>query len=137
MSESAATTPGDPAEPQPQPPQARAVEIALGSQRFVYAEDGVPVRTGPISSGAPGHSTPTGRFAVLSKEQDKVSSRYTNQLGMQAWMPYAIQFHGNYFLHEGWLPGYADSHGCVRLDEDDARFLFERLRIGDKVEVVK
>jgi len=118
-------------------PQTRSVRIALGSQQFVYAEAGVPVRTGSISSGVPGHSTPTGHFAVLSKEQDKISSRYTNQLGMQAWMPYAIQFHGNYFLHEGWLPGYADSHGCVRLDEDDARFLFERLRIGDKVDVVK
>jgi lipoprotein-anchoring transpeptidase ErfK/SrfK len=55
---------------------------------------------------------------------------------MQAWMPYAIQFYGHYFLHEGWLPGYPDSHGCVRVGEQDARFLFERLRIGDPVLVV-
>ena len=83
-----------------------------------------------------GYPTPTGKFAVLGKEKDKVSSRYTNQLGMQAWMPYAIQFHGHYFLHEGWLPGYPDSHGCVRLGEKDARFLFEQMQLGDPVDVV-
>ncbi|EXJ14637.1 L,D-transpeptidase [Imhoffiella purpurea] len=111
----------------------RRLSISLADQSFVYSEDGETVRTGPISSGAPGYPTPTGRFKVLSKDEDKVSSRYTNQLGMQAWMPYSIQFHGNYFLHEGWLPGYPDSHGCVRVGEPDARFLFGRLEIGDPV----
>ncbi|HSO82990.1 L,D-transpeptidase, partial [Thiocapsa sp.] len=80
--------------------------------------------------------TPRGTFSVLSKDKDKVSSRYTNQLGMQAWMPYSIQFYGHYFLHEGWLPGYPDSHGCVRVGEKDARFLFERMKVGDLVSVV-
>ncbi|EGV30301.1 ErfK/YbiS/YcfS/YnhG family protein [Thiorhodococcus drewsii AZ1] len=115
----------------------RALVISLADQTFDYSEDGETVRTGPISSGADGYPTPTGQFAVLSKDEDKVSSRYTNQLGMQAWMPYAIQFHGNYFLHEGWLPGYPDSHGCVRVGEPDARFFFERLQIGDPVTVTR
>lgn len=117
-------------------PSKRSLTISLGAQQFAYAEDGQVVRTGPISSGAAGSPTPTGRFAVLSKDRDKVSSRYTNQLGWQAWMPYSIQFNGHYFLHEGWLPGYPDSHGCVRVGEPDARFLFERLKIGDRVDVV-
>ncbi|BCU06740.1 L,D-transpeptidase [Allochromatium tepidum] len=114
----------------------RSLTISLGDQAFEYKEDGAVVRSGPISSGKPGNPTPTGRFKVLSKDEHKVSSRYTNQLGMQAWMPYSIQFYGHYFLHEGWLPGYPDSHGCVRVGEKDARFLFERLRIGDPVLVV-
>jgi lipoprotein-anchoring transpeptidase ErfK/SrfK len=114
----------------------RSLTISLGDQAFEYKEDEAVVRSGPISSGKPGNATPTGRFKVLSKDEDKVSSRYTNQLGMQAWMPYSIQFYGHYFLHEGWLPGHPDSHGCVRVGEKDARFLFERLRIGDPVLVV-
>ncbi|MFB1490020.1 MULTISPECIES: L,D-transpeptidase [unclassified Thiocapsa] len=114
----------------------RALTIQIGSQSFVYAEGDQVVRTGPISSGREGHRTPRGTFSVLSKEKDKVSSRYTNQLGWQAWMPYAIQFYGHYFLHEGWLPGYPDSAGCVRVGEKDARFLFERMKIGDLVSVV-
>lgn len=113
----------------------RALTLSISEQQFTYLEDGEVVRTGAISSGAPGYPTPTGNFSVLYKEQDKVSSRYTNQLGMQAWMPYAIQFKGNYFLHEGWLPGYPDSHGCVRLGAHDARFLFETLQLGDAVVV--
>ncbi|SDW82155.1 L,D-transpeptidase [Thiocapsa roseopersicina] len=114
----------------------RALTIRIGSQSFVYEEGDHVVRTGPISSGSDGYPTPRGTFSVLSKDKDKVSSRYTNQLGMQAWMPYAIQFYGHYFLHEGWLPGYPDSHGCVRVGEKDARFLFERMKIGDLVSVV-
>jgi lipoprotein-anchoring transpeptidase ErfK/SrfK len=113
--------------------QRRSLTISLGAQEFEYKEDDRLVRAGPISSGASGSPTPTGRFQVLSKDKDKISSRYTNQLGMQAWMPYSIQFHGHYFLHEGWLPGYPDSHGCVRVGEKDARFLFERMQIGDRV----
>ncbi len=113
----------------------RALRLSIEGQQFTYLEDGEVVRTGPISSGAEGSPTPTGNFSVLSKDKDKVSSRYTNQLGMQAWMPYAIQFNGHYFLHEGWLPGHPDSRGCVRLGEKDARFLFETLQIGDEVVV--
>lgn len=115
----------------------RALTISLSNQAFTYTEDGVVVRTGPISSGTEDHPTPTGTFSVLSKDEDKVSSIYKNQLGMQAWMPYSLQFHGNYFLHEGWLPGYPDSHGCIRLGEKDAHFLFQTMKIGDAVVVRK
>lgn len=133
--EEGATTQMSAARPEsgPSGSKRRELLISLAGQRFSYLEDGVEVRTGPISSGASGHPTPKGRFRVLSKDPDKVSSRYTNQLGMPAWMPYAIQFHGHYFLHEGWLPGHPDSHGCVRLREEDARFLFDRLQLGDPI----
>jgi lipoprotein-anchoring transpeptidase ErfK/SrfK len=114
----------------------RALTIRLKDQRFIYREAGQVTRVGPISSGREGYETPRGQFAVLSKERDKVSSRYTNQLGWNAWMPYSIQFNGHYFLHEGWLPGHPDSHGCVRVGEQDARFLFENLKVGDPVSVV-
>lgn len=123
------------AEPAAEKPK-RALTIQIGSQTFAYSEGDQVIRTGPLSSGRDGHRTPRGNFSVLSKQKDKVSSRYTNELGMQAWMPYAIQFYGHYFLHEGWLPGYPDSHGCVRVGEKDARFLFERLKVGDPVSVV-
>lgn len=114
----------------------RALTIQIGSQAFAYSEGDQVVRTGPISSGRDGYRTPRGNFSVLSKQKDKVSSRYTNEIGMPAWMPYSIQFYGHYFLHEGWLPGHPDSHGCVRVGEKDARFLFERLKVGDPVTVV-
>ncbi len=50
-------------------------------------------------------------------------------------MPYSLQFHGPYFVHEGWVPGYADSHGCVRLHYEDARLIYARIEIGDPIHV--
>jgi lipoprotein-anchoring transpeptidase ErfK/SrfK len=52
-------------------------------------------------------------------------------------MPYSLQFYGPYFIHEGYMPGHPDSHGCVRLHYEDARLLFDRMRIGDPVLVKK
>lgn len=113
----------------------RALQFSLGSQTFNYIEDGEVVVTGPIASGKASSPTPTGTFRVLSKDKDKESSRYDNEIGTPAWMPYSMQFHGNYFLHEGYLPGHAASHGCIRLGHDHARLLFERMKIGDRVVV--
>jgi lipoprotein-anchoring transpeptidase ErfK/SrfK len=117
------------------PAESRALRFHLGNQTFDYFEDGDLIRTGPISSGKAGKHTPMGKFAVLGKDKDKKSSLYKNEIGTQAWMPYSLRFHGNYFIHEGWLPGYAASHGCIRLGYYDARLLFERMKIGDPVTV--
>jgi lipoprotein-anchoring transpeptidase ErfK/SrfK len=115
------------------PAQTRSLHIDLTNEDFQYFEDGEPVLAGPVSSGTVEHPTPSGRFRVLSKEKDKVSHSYTNAFDMPTPMPYSMQFDGPYFIHEGWVPGYPDSHGCVRLKYEDARFLFKRMRRGDEV----
>lgn len=115
----------------------RALQFSLDSQTFDYIEDGEVVVTGPIASGKSSSPTPTGKYRVLSKDKDKESSRYDNEVGTPAWMPYSMQFYGNYFLHEGYLPGEPASHGCIRLGHDHARLLFERMKIGDPVVVSK
>lgn len=117
--------------------EARALQFYLSTQTFDYIEDGEVFASGPIASGKASSPTPIGNFAVLSKNKDKESSRYTNDLGMQAWMPYSLQFYGNYFVHEGYLPGEPASHGCIRMGHNHAKLLFERMKIGDKVIVSK
>jgi len=118
------------------PAQSRALTIFIGSQTFEYVEDGRVIASGSVSSGSAEHPTPTGSFHVLSKQKDKRSGKYTNYFDQNTPMPYSLQFDGPYFIHEGWLPGYADSHGCVRLQYEDARFLFSRMQVGDPVRVV-
>jgi lipoprotein-anchoring transpeptidase ErfK/SrfK len=113
----------------------RALVLHLGAQRFEYLEDDRLVHAGPLSSGRPGYDTPKGHYSVGAKVKDKVSGSYDNQLGMDAWMPWAVQIGGPYWLHEGWLPGYPDSHGCVRVGEQDARFFFANLQRGDPIAV--
>lgn len=130
---------GDPAAfigpPKPGP---RKLTIRLKSQRFEYREGDHVVHAGEVSSGSPEHPTPTGIYSVLSKEADKVSRSYTNYFEMSTPMPYSLQFKGPYFVHEGWVAGQgrAESHGCVRLHYEDARFVYERMRVGDRIAVV-
>ncbi|MFE8034586.1 L,D-transpeptidase [Thiohalocapsa marina] len=127
-----------PPEPRQLPPaEQRHLELHLAAQRFVYFEDGRPVWSGRISSGADAHPTPRGRFRITAKDADKRSGSYTNYFDRPTPMPYAMQFHGPYWLHEGYVPHGAASHGCVRLRHEDARFLFARMRVGDPVTVVE
>ncbi len=115
--------------------QRRALTIFIGSQTFEYVEDGQVFLSGWVSSGSAEHLTHKGECRVLNKEINHRSGKYTNGLDENTPMPYALQFSGLYFVHEGWVPGYADSHGGARLDYEDARLLFHRILVGDPVTV--
>lgn len=102
--------------------------IFLNDQSFEYLVDGEVVRVGPISTGTRKHPTPTGEFEIQIKDKNKRSKKYN---GIP--MPYAMQIDGDIFVHQGKLPGYPASHGCVRLRREDAKYLFENMYRGDKV----
>ncbi len=128
---------GDPAAfigpPKPGP---RKLTIRLKSQRFEYSEGGEVVHTGAVTTGSREHPTPWGAYSVLSKDIDKESRSYTNYFDRATPMPYSLQFNGPYYVHEGWIAGAPESHGCVRLHYEDARFVYERMHVGDKIAVV-
>lgn len=117
--------------------RSRALTIFLGSQNFEYVEDGQVFASGEVTSGSAQHPTPSGSFRVQSKNKHKRSGSYTNYYNQPTPMPYSLQFFGPYFIHEGYMPGHADSHGCVRLHYEDARLLFTRMKVGDPVHVKK
>ena len=72
----------------------------------------------PISSGT-SNSTPARNFVVNYMDEVHYSTLFDN-----APMDHALNIFSNYFIHEGIVPGYPASHGCVRLFPLDARFLF-------------
>jgi lipoprotein-anchoring transpeptidase ErfK/SrfK len=72
----------------------------------------------PISSGT-SNSTPTRSFVIHFMNQFHNSSLYE-----QAPMDHALNIGGDYFIHEGIVPGYPASHGCIRLFPLHARHLF-------------
>jgi hypothetical protein len=113
----------------------RQLDIRLAQQRFNYFEDDVLVWTGPISSGRKEHPTPKGSYRVESKMRHKRSGSYTNYFEQPTPMPYALQFRGPYWVHEGYVTGKPESHGCVRLRHADAKFVFERIKEGDRIVV--
>jgi hypothetical protein len=111
----------------------RQLDIRLGPQRFRYFEDDRLVWSGVISAGTAEHPTPEGSYRVQSKQRHKRSGSYTNAFDQPTPMPYALQFRGPYYVHEGYVTGRPESHGCVRLRYHDARFLFARMQPGDHI----
>jgi lipoprotein-anchoring transpeptidase ErfK/SrfK len=98
--------------------------VSIKSQEVTfYDADGWIVRA-PVSTGIKGRETPAGVFAVLEKDKDHHSSMYDD-----AWMPNMQRITWNgVALHGGPLPGYAASHGCVRMPYGFAEKLFDKRR---------
>jgi hypothetical protein len=103
--------------------------VSIKSQKVTfYDADGWILRA-PVSTGTTGRETPAGIFALVEKDKDHHSTMYDD-----AWMPNMQRITWNGIaLHGGPLPGYAASHGCVRMPFGFAEKLFERTRIGMRV----
>jgi L,D-transpeptidase catalytic domain len=103
--------------------------VSIKSQQVTfYDADGWILRA-PVSTGATEYETPAGIFAIVQKKKDHRSNMYDD-----AWMPNMQRITWNGIaLHGGPLPGYAASHGCVRLPFGFADKLFDRTRIGMRV----
>jgi hypothetical protein len=103
--------------------------VSIKTQQVTfYDADGWILRA-PVSTGTTGRETPAGVFALLEKDKDHHSSLYDD-----AWMPNMQRITWNGIaLHGGPLPGYAASHGCVRMPYGFAEKMFDKTRIGMRV----
>ena len=136
-----------------------SITIDLGEQKAFFYKDGRLVGVSMISSGREGYRTPPGQYKVLQKSKDHVSNLYGDyvdhgdnvmvaNVGVKsdpkppgakfrgAPMPYFLRFHGGYGLHAGFLPGFAASHGCVRMPERMAQIFFANVSHGTPVRVI-
>ncbi|NCT70131.1 MAG: L,D-transpeptidase [Xanthomonadaceae bacterium] len=110
-----------------------AVVVSLTEQRAYAYRNGLLVGVTTVSTGKPGHETPTGVFTILQKDKDHHSSKYNN-----AAMPYQERLTWDgVALHAGGLPGYPESHGCVHLPSEFARLLFNSTTMGMVVVIAK
>jgi hypothetical protein len=115
----------------PQGPMLLMVNIL--TQRAVLFRNGVPIAASTVSTGRPGHATPTGVFTILQKQVEHYSSLYNS-----APMPYMqrLTWQG-VALHAGNLPGYPASHGCIRLPPAFARVLYGATKVGMTVVITR
>ncbi len=115
----------------------------------------------PICTGNATHPTPVGRFTIIQKDRNHLSNHYgcfvDNTTGRivdgnavigqrpppgthyeAAEMPNFLRITSDGVgLHGGYLPGFAASHGCVRLPKSFASELFELVQDGTPVTVVE
>ncbi len=117
------------------------IDVSIKLQRaYVYGSDGSLMREIPISSGRGGR-TPLGRFAVTTRSEWTTATS-DPKVRMQ-WMTRfngGIGFHGiprkgNTALSTP-LGQRAVSHGCIRMSDEDARYIYQWVPRGTPVNVI-
>jgi len=141
------------------PPGKVAVVVDLTAQQASLYAGGQLALSAPISTGREGYNTAPGRYRIIQKDIDHRSSIYGAYIKdgivikpdanvhkdpkpagakfVGAPMPYFMRIYGGVGLHEGDLPGYPASHGCIRMPGAKARRFFDAVEVGTPVKVVK
>jgi hypothetical protein len=115
--------------PEASPAGPVVILVSITEQRLYAYRNGILIAYSTVSTGKPGHETPTGVFHVLEKDADHESNLFPGakmpNMERLTWTGIA--------LHAGNLPGYPASHGCVRLPLEMSRLLFELDPMGTTV----
>ena len=94
--------------------------VSIPEQMMHVYRNGILIGRSTVSTGSKGHDTPGGVFSILEKQQTYRSKKYNDapmpNMQRLTWTGIA--------MHSGQLPGYAASHGCVRLPYDFSQLLF-------------
>src|SRR4051812_42306038 len=103
------------------------IEIDKSAQRMVVSQDGAQLYVWPVSTGQRGYDTPGGEFTPFRMEKDHYSREWDD-----APMPHSIFFtkrgHAIHGTEHTRNIGRPASHGCVRLEPENARLLFEMVK---------
>jgi hypothetical protein len=103
--------------------------ISIPEQEMHVYRNGIMIGRSTVSTGSKGHNTPGGVFSILEKQQSYRSKKYNDapmpNMQRLTWTGIA--------MHSGQLPGYAASHGCVRLPYDFSQLLFTTTTKGGTV----
>ncbi|MEP2776429.1 MAG: L,D-transpeptidase family protein [Luteolibacter sp.] len=133
------------------------IRISLKEQKAYFYKDNTLVGISRISTGTEGHATHPGTFKITEKSKNHKSSLYgvikdkatgetvndnadfrvdkvgPGQVKYHAPMPNFMRFDGGIGMHTGFLPGYAASHGCVRMPHHMSEKFFENVSVGTPV----
>ena len=109
----------------------RRIVVDLSDQKaVVYDSSGFELYQTRISTGKKGYATPAGTFAITNKYRTWTSTLY------DASMPCFQRLSCSDFgFHQGNVPGYPASHGCIRVPAGNAQKLFALTELGDRVEI--
>ena len=133
------------------------IRINRGQQKAFFYKGGTLVGISRISSGSEDHGTPAGTYKISEKDKNHFSSVYgvfknkstgmtTNdnvdirtdkvppgEIFYNAPMPNFMRVTGGIGMHTGYLPGYAASHGCIRMPHHMSEHFFENVKLGTPV----
>jgi hypothetical protein len=103
------------------------IEIDKSAQVMTVTQDGARLYTWPVSTGLRGYDTPGGSYKPFRMEKDHFSREWDD-----APMPHSIFFttrgHAIHGTTQARAIGRPASHGCVRLEQANARVLFDLVK---------
>lgn len=100
----------------------KVILFSYPTQTFAAYENGILIRTGPTNMGREKDKTPTGLFFTNWKAEETTST-FNDEWELK-WN-FNIENKLGVGFHQYSLPGYPASHSCLRLQEKDAKYLYE------------
>ena len=140
---------------------APSIVINLSKQTASFYKGGKLVGVSAVSSGREGFDTPAGNYKIIQKNIDHKSNLYGDYVDASgtvvvknvdakkdpcpagatfagAPMPYFMRLtNTGVGMHQGFLPGVPDSHGCIRMPEKMVKIYWDNAPLGTPVTVVK
>ncbi len=138
-----------------------SVKVSLADQRaYLLLDDKHVAMDFPVATGKKNYRTPTGSYKVLQMKEDYASNLYGRFVDIESGKtidsdadsrkptPEGAKFVGapmpNWMrltntgvgMHIGYVPGYAASHGCIRVVRSAMKKLYPVSELGTPVEVL-
>jgi lipoprotein-anchoring transpeptidase ErfK/SrfK len=114
-----------------QGPSGRRIEVLIDRQLVLAIQDNQVMRAIDTSTGKPSTPTTAGQFHVYAKYARWWSTPF------REWLLWAAPFDGGIAMHQyPDVPPFAASHGCVRITQYDARWVFDFVSVGTPVNVL-
>lgn len=118
--------------------------VSIPDRKLTFIEDGRVVKIYSVAVGAPSSPSPTGHFTIVERIANPgyyapgvvVEPGPPNPLGTR-WIGLSAKKYGIHGTNKPRSIGHFASHGCIRLRNADAEDLFDRVRGGDAVELVR
>jgi lipoprotein-anchoring transpeptidase ErfK/SrfK len=121
----------------------RRIVISIPDRKLALLENGHVVKIYRVAVGAPASPSPSGEFTIVHRLTDPayyapgvvIPPGPENPLGPR-WIGLSVKGFGIHGTNEPRSVGHHVSHGCIRMRNRDAKELFERVRLGDRVEII-
>jgi|SRR5579871_3774352 len=121
----------------------RRLVVSIPDRKLALIEDGRVVKIYRIAVGKTTTPSPSGSFHIVTRvsnptyfhEGKVVGPGPTNPVGTR-WMGLGYKGYGIHGTNVPGSIGKAASHGCIRLRNRDAEDLFDRVQVGDPVDLV-
>ncbi len=124
------------------------IAINLTERGLYLYRDGSPIHYFPVAIGMQGWETPTGEFTIANKarnptwfppswavQEEPVPPGPENPLG-DRWMGLSAKGYGLHATNRPSTVGRYASHGCMRMYPEQARQLFDLVKVGTPVTIV-